>query len=101
MKSQLDEISRRRVEVEQRKNKLENLLRVNLVRRRDKLEAQVKDRSVEDKRYQLETDQEQQKRVNERLMDLNKHGGGIFLILLDVIAHSNFRIGETYVRIQR
>lgn len=76
MKSQLDNTSRRRVEVEQRKNRLENLLRVNLVRRRDKLEAQVKDRSVEDKRYQLETDQEQQKRVNERLMDLNKHSGG-------------------------
>lgn len=78
MKVQLESIARKRMEKEQSKNRLENQLRVNLVRRRDKLEAQVKDRTIEDKRYRLDSEQEQLKHLNERLKKVIDHSGGMF-----------------------
>lgn len=76
MKSELETVSRERVEVEQSKNRLENQLRANLIRRRDKLEAQLKDRTVEDKRYRLESEQEQLKHLNDRLKKIIDRNGG-------------------------
>jgi hypothetical protein len=84
MKASLEEVSRQRMELEQTKNRLENQLRVNLVRRRDKLEAQVKDRGIEDKRYRLDSEHEQLKQLNERLKKIIDQSGGKFWKLIEM-----------------
>lgn len=76
MKVRLEAVSRQRVELEQTKNRLENQLRVNLVRRCDKLNAQIKDRGIEDKSFRLDSEQAQLKQLNDRLRTIISQSGG-------------------------
>ncbi|KAI6228153.1 Structural maintenance of chromosomes protein [Aphelenchoides besseyi] len=70
-KSELEDISRRRLEASGQQARLQNLLHSNLLRRRDDLESRMKDRVIEDKRERLAAEQAQQKQLRDRLLTIS------------------------------
>ncbi|KAH7716577.1 chromosome associated protein [Aphelenchoides avenae] len=69
-RAQLDDVSRQRSTVENKKQRLENQLQSNLLRKRENLTAAIQDISMEEKRHRLQAESAEIKVINERLRDI-------------------------------
>uniref|UniRef100_A0A914V280 Structural maintenance of chromosomes protein 3 n=1 Tax=Plectus sambesii TaxID=2011161 RepID=A0A914V280_9BILA len=72
LKKKLDRVTKERATLEVEKNKLDNQLQTNLLRKRESLQAKIQDITIEEKRHTLETQQSELQTVNQRLNEIGK-----------------------------